>query len=144
MTNVVAQQQQPRTGSRVGNLGVAAAATLAAVAVWTLWTQAAGVELRTETGEVGPVAVVVTSLAAAGLGVALARLLVRRAGGLRVWSVVACVVWAVSFLGPLSATTSMAVLGLASLHLVVGTVVIIGVRRVHSRVRPSSYEERVA
>jgi hypothetical protein len=51
--------------------------------------------------------------------------------GMRWWTVVACSVTVVSMLGPLGATTATAGVALASLHLLVAAVVVVGVRRVH-------------
>jgi len=49
-----------------------------------------------------------------------------------VWTGVAMAVWVVSLVGPASARTVQAALTLAALHLVVGAVVIVGLRRRHA------------
>jgi predicted NBD/HSP70 family sugar kinase len=73
--------------------------------------------------------VVVTPLLVGVAATGLLRLLERRTSrALRVWTVVAMAVWAVSFLGPLSATTLGAGLVLATMHLLVGGVVVVGLR----------------
>ena len=75
----------------------------------------------------------------AGLGILslagawLLRLLERSTPQARtIWTLVAVVVWAASFYGPLGARSLAAGLGLALLHAVVGSVVVIGLRRRHS------------
>jgi hypothetical protein len=107
-------------------------ATVAAALVWAA-TQAAGIDLLVRSGsgsrEVTFASVVVTPLVVGLAGVGLLRLLERRtANGLRTWSVLASAVWAVSFVGPLSATTLSGALALATLHVVVGAVVFVGLR----------------
>ncbi len=116
--------------------GVAVVSAAAAAAVWAV-ARAAGVDLVVRSGsgttDVNVVSVVVTSLVVAIVGAALLRLLERRtARGRRTWTIVAVAVWAVSFLGPLSATHPSAGLVLACLHLVVGSVVVLGLRRTHA------------
>lgn len=103
---------------------------------WAAWTQLGGVSLSAETGggtrEVGAPSVTVAALLAATAGVLLARMLLSwLPRGLRWWTVIACAVWLLSFLGVLGAVSAAVGLGLASLHLVVGACVVAGVRRVH-------------
>ncbi|MFF3064803.1 DUF6069 family protein [Oerskovia sp. NPDC057915] len=115
-------------------------AAVAAVLVWSAGT-AAGVEavVRGADGEteVGPAAVVVASLLVgfAGWGV---RSLLRRVGrapragraqGERAWVVTCAVVLLVSVLGPLGAVSTSATLLLLALHVTVGSVVALGLRR---------------
>jgi hypothetical protein len=124
-----------------------AAAGLAALA-WAV-ARAAGVELTVRAGtgtrEVNLVSVVVTSLVVAIAGAGLLRVLERRTTqGRRAWTAVATAVWALSLLGPLSATESSAGLVLAGLHLLVGAVVIAGLRRTHRPDRDGSSTLRVA
>ena len=57
----------------------------------------------------------------------------RSTRGLRVWTILACVVWALSFVGPLGATTVSAGVALALLHLGVGGVLVLGLRRSHAQ-----------
>jgi len=116
--------------------GVAVVTAAAAAAVWAV-AKAAGVDLVVRSGsgtnDVNVVSVVVTALVVAIVGAALLRLLERRTtSGRRTWTIVAIVVWAVSFLGPLSATRASAGLVLACLHLVVGSVIVLGLRRTHT------------
>lgn len=111
---------------------VVAAGTVALLA-W-LAARAAGVDLAVRSGsgsrEVGPSAVVLTALVVSGAGAGLLRLLERRtADGVRRWTVVAAAVWGLSFAGPLSATTASAGAVLAAMHLLVGAVVLGGLRR---------------
>ena len=113
---------------------VATGAAVLAAAVWVVATQVLGVDLALGTGQqVNVVSVVVTSLVVAVAGAGLLRVLERRtAHGLRTWTVIAGVVWGLSFAGPLRAATVAAGLGLACLHLVVGGVVVLGLRRRHA------------
>jgi hypothetical protein len=78
------------------------------------------------------VSVVVTALVVAVTAAGLLRVLERRtAGALRVWTGIALAVWVVSFAGPAGASSWSAGLTLAALHLVVGAVVIAGLRLRH-------------
>ena len=120
------------------------AAGLAAV-TWVVATQAAGVDLVVGAGEgrqhVGVASVVVTALVAAYAGGGLLRVLARRTPrGRRTWTAIAVAVLAVSLAGPLGAASLPAGLVLASLHLEVGTVVVVSLRRRAACARP----ERVA
>jgi succinate dehydrogenase hydrophobic anchor subunit len=74
------------------------------------------------------VTAVVVTLAAGGLLRVLER---RTPRARRLWTGTASAVWVVSFAGPATATTPLAGLALAALHLVVGAVVIVGLRRRH-------------
>lgn len=127
--------QRPRSArSTRGDLVVVLTAVLAAVATWAVWTQALGVDLVADTGsgprDIGAAAVVLTSLVVAGAAAGLLRLMeARLTRGLRYWTVTAVAVWVLSLLGPLGATTASGVLGLASLHVVVGAVVVLGLLR---------------
>lgn len=110
-------------------------AVVAAVGAWLLWTQVAGVDLVVRTGDsaqaVGTVAVVVSTLVPTVFGAGLLRFLERRmADGLRVWTMLASAVFVVSLLGPLGATTATGGLALASLHLLVTLVLVVGLRQV--------------
>jgi hypothetical protein len=124
-----------------------AAAGLAALG-WVV-ARAAGIELtvRSDSGthEVNLVSVVVTSLVVAIAGAGLLKVLERRTThGRRLWTVVASAGWAMSLMGPLSATEPSAVLVLAGLHLLVGAVVVTGLRRTHRPDHDSSATRRVA
>jgi hypothetical protein len=110
---------------------VGIAAAIAAL-VW-LAAKAAGVDLDVHSGSgsrpIGLASVVVTVVVVAVVGAGLLRLLERRTSrALRVWTSVAVVVWVVSFAGPLSAMRLEGGLVLATLHLVVGAVVVGGLR----------------
>ena len=107
------------------------AGTIAAL-IW-LGASAVGVDLAVHSGsgsrEIGLVSVIVTAVVVAAAGASLLRLLERRTPrGLRVWTIVATTIWVVSFLGPLSATALSAGIVLATMHLVVGAVVVGGLR----------------
>lgn len=126
-----------RTRSTVpGDLAVVVATVVAALAGWLAWAQAGGVDLTVRSAGdvhgVGAGSAAVTAVVVSGAAVALLRLFeARLQRALRTWTVVACGVLALSMLGPLGATTATAGLGLASLHLLVGAVVVLGLRRVH-------------
>jgi hypothetical protein len=108
-------------------------AAMLAVVIW-LVAKVLGVDLAVHAGDgsrpVGLVSVIVTVVVVALAGAGLLRVLERRTtNGVRTWTVIAVAVWALSFLGPLTAMTVGAGLVLASMHLVVGAVVVGGLRR---------------
>ena len=114
--------------------GTAAIAAVAATAVWLLWTQAGGVELVVKSGagsqQIGVGSVIVSSLLIALAGGALLRWWEGRSErGTRRWTMLAVGIAVVSLITPTSALTVAAGLGLASLHVVVAVVVIVGLRR---------------
>ncbi len=124
------------SSAAVLDVAIVAIAAVASLVTWDLWTQVAGVDLAARSGadvrEVSAGAVLVTALVVAVAGVLLARLLVRVVeAGLVWWTVLAGAALLFSMVGPLEATGLAAGVGLASLHLVVGAVVLFGVRRVH-------------
>jgi predicted ribosomally synthesized peptide with SipW-like signal peptide len=136
METMALTQRPSRRGTVLGDLTVVIGALLAAVATWTLWTQVGSVELTVQSGDdvqtigIGPVVAVAAIMPVAG--VLLFRALEAwLSHGMRSWTAVACTVTLISMLGPLGATTATAGVALASLHLLVGAVVIFGVRRVH-------------
>ena len=101
-----------------------------AAALWSVG-RGAGIDLVVNSGDgtshVNVVSVVVTSLVVAIAGAALLGLFERRtANARRTWTIVAVAVWMVSLPGPLSAG-----LVLLSLHVLVGGVVVLGLRRTH-------------
>ena len=115
---------------------VAVVATVAATVVWVGAT-VAGVDVAVRSGSgargVGLVSVVVTALVVVEAAAGLLRVLERRTPrARRVWTEIASVVWVVSLAGPAGARTMSAGLTLAALHLVVGAVVIVGLRRRHA------------
>jgi hypothetical protein len=104
-----------------------------AAVVW-LVAKAVGIDLAVHSGDgsrpVGLVSVIATVVVVALVAGGLLRVLERRTtNGLRTWTVIALSVWALSFVGPLSAMTVGAGLVLATMHLTVGAVVVGGLRR---------------
>ena len=119
---------------------VALMAAAAAVLVWAC-ARISDLDLVVKSGSGTTVvtvgSVIVTTLVVAAAGVGLLRLLERRtAKALPVWTMVAVTVWALSFLGPLSATRPSTGLVLAGLHLLVGATLILGLRRTHAESAP--------
>lgn len=139
--NMQTTQERPVgvIGARPGAVG--AVALVAMVAASVMWTCAtiAGPDLEVHSGsgtrQVTLVPVIVTPMLATILGTSLLRFLERRTTrALRVWTIIAVMVWVVSFLGPLSATRPATGLVLATIHLVVGAVILFGIRRTHATV----------
>jgi hypothetical protein len=119
------------SGEEKGRLVLVAAA--AATALW-LMARVAGIDLAVHAGdgsrEVGLVSVIVTVVVVAIAATGLLRVLERRTtNGRRTWTIIAVTVWALSFLGPMTAMTVAAGLALAAMHLTVGAVVVGGLRR---------------
>jgi hypothetical protein len=119
------------SGEEKGRLVLVAAA--AATALW-LVARVAGIDLAVHAGdgsrEVGLVSVIVTVVVVAIAATGLLRVLERRTtNGRRTWTIIAVTVWALSFLGPMTAMTVAAGLALAAMHLTVGAVVVGGLRR---------------
>jgi len=117
--------------SRLAVVGVAA---LAALADWAILGPLAGISLEARQGgtqHIGAAAVVVSTVFVALAGWALLAILERRTPRARnIWTVVAAIVCTTSLGSPLTNGIGLgAKLGLASLHLVVGAVVILGLRR---------------
>ena len=115
-------------------LAVVGVAVAAALVGWAILGPLAGIELVAQQGsriEVNAVYVFVTSAVAAFAGWGLLAILERRTRNARnVWTVVAVIICLTSLSGPLDGGIGIgAKLGLASLHLIVGAVVIIGLRR---------------
>lgn len=124
---------RPSVASRTRrDLGAVLAAPVAGAATWAVWT-VFGAELAVDTGsgprEIGALAVVVTALVVAAAAAGLLRVMERLATGRRWWLVIAIVVWAVSLLGPVAATSAEALAALVSLHVVVGVVVLLSLLR---------------
>jgi uncharacterized membrane-anchored protein len=95
--------------------------------------RAAGVDPVVRTGQgsqhVGLVSVLVTAAVVSVAGLGLLRFIERRdARGLRTWTLLASLVWAGSFLGPIGAADLASGLALASLHVIVGAAVLLGAR----------------
>jgi hypothetical protein len=115
---------------------VAVTAAGAAAAVWVVATQVASVDLAVRAGSgtrhVNLISVVVTAMVVAMAGTGLLRFLERRTEQSRtIWTAIAVAVLVVSLTGPLGARSVPAGLWLAALHLVVGAVVLLGLRRRH-------------
>ena len=136
MSGTVQDRAVQAVGTWRDDWPVAVVAAGAAAVVWVCAT-AAGVDVAVRSGsstrDVGLVSVVVTAVVVAAAGAGLLRVLERRTpGARRVWTRVAMAVWVVSLAGPAGARTVPAGLTLAALHLVVGAVVIVGLRRRHA------------
>jgi hypothetical protein len=136
MSGTVQERAVQAVGTWRDDWPVAVVAAGAAALVWVCAT-AAGVDVAVRSGssthDVGLASVVVTAVVVAAAGAGLLRVLERRTpGARRVWTRVAMGVWVVSLAGPASALTVPAGLTLAALHLVVGAVVIVGLRRRHA------------
>lgn len=117
--------------SRLAVVGVTA---IAAVAWWAVLTKAAGIDLQAKQGstiQVGAVSVLFASLAMAFAGWALLAIVERKTIAARkAWTISAVFACALSLGSPLAGGIGAgAKLGLASLHLLVGVVVILGLRR---------------
>ena len=132
-TTTTAPATMPATRRRTWRgLTVLAAAAGAAI-LWTVVDPVTGTRLSTGNGEqpVGLAAVIVTSVVAGlagwGLLAVLERLVPRPR---RVWTPIAVTVLVLSLLGPLGGGTDTASrLVLAGLHLIVGTVLVVGLPR---------------
>lgn len=128
-----------RTRSLVvaGTVGAALGSWLVAVPLLRvdLAVQPAGAGTQTVSWTVGVVAVFATSLIAALLGWALLAVLEHWTTRARtIWTAVAAVVLLLSLAGPLtSALTTPAAVALVALHLVVGSVLILGLRQTSAR-----------
>lgn len=117
--------------SRLAVVGVAAVAALAG---WAILGPLAGITLEARQGglmHIGAIAVLVASVVASLAGWGLLAILERRTARARdTWTVIATTVCVVSLGSPLTNGIGLgAKLGLASLHLVVGVTVIVGLRR---------------
>ena len=134
MSQLGQEQSAARPCNRRHDGAVAVAAAGAAAVVWWVLTGPASVDLAVRSGsgerQVGVVSVIVTAVVVALAGGGLLRVLERRRGarGVAAWTVTAVAVLAVSLAGPLGAASPAAGLGLALLHLVVGAVVVVGLR----------------
>jgi hypothetical protein len=115
-------------------LVVVGAAAVTALAGWVILSPLAGIDLQARQGTVvhiGAISVVVTSAVAALAGWGLLAIMERRTAKARdIWTVIATIVCVVSTSSPLDRGVDLgSKLGLASLHLLVGAVVVIGLRR---------------
>jgi hypothetical protein len=111
-----------------------AAAVAAAVLGWALLAPVAGLDLTVTVGtgqqRLGVVAVIAATLVTGLVGWGLRALLDRLTGRARtVWTVIATIVLALSLLGPVgSAVGGGTVAALIGLHLLVGLVLLLGLR----------------
>jgi hypothetical protein len=137
----MSQLVEDRTTGRVSGWSddvlVGAIAGGAAALVWFGATQVAGVDLAVRSGSgtqhINVISVIVTTLVVTLAGGGLLRALQRRtAKGRSTWTMIALVVWVLSLAGPLGARSLSAGLVLAGLHLLVGAVVILGLRGRHA------------
>ncbi|MGW6281549.1 DUF6069 family protein [Kribbella sp. NPDC055071] len=115
-------------------LAVVGITVVAALAWWAILAHVAGITLDARQGSlmhIGAGQVVFASAALAFLGWGLLAILERRTPNARTaWTVVATIVCLTSLGSPLSGGIGIgAKLGLASLHLVVGAIVVLGLRR---------------
>jgi uncharacterized protein DUF6069 len=115
-------------------LAVAGSVTIVAVAWWAVLTQAFNVTLEAEQGStirIGAPSVLIASLAMSLAGWALLAILEHNTIAARkAWTITATIACALSLTSPLTAGIGAgAKLGLASLHLVVGSLIILGLRR---------------
>lgn len=132
MGQPVQEHARRRVRSWRDDLPVAAVAALASGLGWAVATLC-GVDLVVRTGSatqhVNVVSVVVTAVVVTIAGGGLLRVLERRTkSAVRLWTTIAAAVLLVSLAGPLGAETVAAGSVLAGLHLVVGGVVIVGLR----------------
>ncbi len=137
MTQVVQDTTTNRTGRWRDDWPVAATAAGLAALGWLLASPVAGIDLTVRSGsgeqQVNLISVVVTAIVVAAAGAGLLRVLERRTSrALRLWTRIAVGLWVLSFAGPLGATSLAAGLALGGLHLIVGTVVVVGLRRRHA------------
>ena len=124
----------PRTAPWPGALAVAGCAVASAVLI-RLIAYAVGIDLVVETGgqrdEVTMVPVVIGSAIGAVSGVLVLQLALRWfAHGMRWWTIGAGVSLFGSLTSPMASTTDSAWIMLSLMHLAVGAVVIVGLRRV--------------
>lgn len=117
---------------RIRRAASIASAALAALAIWTISVRIFGVDLRVGSGAseqtIGLASIVIVPLLVGSCAWALLALLERVATrGLRAWRIIAWTALAVSLLGPLSmGATGIVLLSLLTMHLVVGTMLIVG------------------
>jgi hypothetical protein len=135
MTNTTVEERAVVRAPWTPDLVVVGAAAAAAGAGWVAWTQVLGVTFEAPVGgqvrEVGLVSVLASALLVSASGLVLLRLLeARTTRGLRLWTVVAVGVGLLSVGGPAGAPTAAAVAGLASLHVMVALVLVLGLRAV--------------
>jgi hypothetical protein len=125
---------RPTRVSGRSRLAVAGSTTVVAVAWWAVLTQAFNLNLEAKQGaiiHIGAVSVLIAALATSLAGWALLAILEHNTVAARkAWTITATIACALSLASPLTAGIGTDTkLALASLHLVVGAVVILGLRR---------------
>ena len=149
MTTTTTRNRRSTIGRIRQRVLTVAAAVVAAVLAWLIAVPIVGIDLVVRPGggaaqQVGLGSVVAVSLLASLLGWGLLALLERLASrrALTAWTVVAVVVLMLSLSGPLTAATNAAVaIALGLMHLVVGAVLIMGLRRTTVRGQNSARSE---
>jgi hypothetical protein len=115
-------------------LAVAGSVTILAVAWWAVLTQTFGITLEAKQGStihIGALSVLFATLAMSFAAWALLAILEHNTLAARkAWTITAAIACALSLTSPLTAGIGIgAKLGLASLHLLVGSLIILGLRR---------------
>lgn len=109
-------------------------ATLATLGIWFVAHVIGGVDLTTPQGEVGPIAVALTTLLVGFAGWGLLALLERRtARAWTIWRTIAIVVLVVSLLGPVGAETGSGRIVLSVMHAFTAAILITGFARTVGR-----------
>lgn len=126
--------QGPTRVAERSRLAVVGATVVAALAVWAVLSQVAGIDLQAKQGStmhIGAVSVLFASAATAFAGWGLLAILEHNTVNARkAWTVAALIACITSLQSPVFAGIGAgSKLGLASLHLVVGAVTILGLRR---------------
>lgn len=139
-TTATSRIARRRTGTGRGRLLTVLATTCAALLGWLVVGPLAGVDLAVQPGrpgaveQVGPLAVATVGLLTGLAGWALLSGLERFTVKARpIWTAIAGLGLTLSLLGPLAGVTASAQAALACLHLLVGAVLIIGLRRTAPR-----------
>ncbi|TDD47266.1 hypothetical protein E1263_34895 [Kribbella antibiotica] len=126
---------------------VVGAATIASAAWWAVLVPIAGLTLDANQGgtlqHVGLPAIAIASAALTFAGWALLAILERASRGARkAWTIVAAIACLLSLGSPLTGGIGLgAKLGLASFHLLVGAIVILGLRRTALSAQDRCYED---
>ncbi|PFG30289.1 DUF6069 family protein [Paramicrobacterium agarici] len=132
-TRATQASQRTSTGARAFTSTLTIAiATLAALLIWAICVPLLGIELDVPQAgmTVGPIAIAVSALGGGIAAWGLQATMGRTRRGLKAWTVVALVVLALSLAGPaLSGAIGAALSILEILHIVVGTILIVGLRR---------------
>lgn len=123
---------RPARAVRVRRTGTLVGAAILALAVWTISSPILGIDLVAGAGpsaqHIGPAAVAIVPIIAGGVAWVFLALL-EKAGttGRRIWQIIGWLFLAVSLIGPITMTTSVAALvALIAMHLVVGVTLLLG------------------